>query len=245
MDNIQKNIKDNLNRVEEKILRSLDKCGRTRNDVKVLVVSKAQPVEKIIAAYECGVRDFGENYPEETAEKMAQIPGENDIVWHMIGHLQSRKARIVAASFHMLHSLDAIRTAEKLEPLLAEYDRILPVLIEINTGGEESKSGLDYRSGAGEAEIEEFVETLRKFPHIEIKGLMTMPPLWEQPEKARPYFQELRLLMESLKKKFPELSWQELSMGTSGDFETAIEEGATMIRIGQAVLGERNYSNRQ
>lgn len=245
MNRIQENIRDNLSRVEEKILRALNKCDRQRSDVSLIVVSKAQPVEKIIAAYQCGIRNFGENYPEETAEKMAQIIGKNDIVWHMIGHLQSRKARIVAASFHVLHSLDAVRTAEKLEPLLAEIDKNLPVLIEINTGGEESKSGLDYRAGAGEAAIELFVDSMKNYPHLEIKGLMTMPPLWEQPEKARPYFQRLRLLMENLKEKFPSVSWQELSMGTSGDFETAIEEGATMIRIGQAVLGDRAYSNRQ
>jgi hypothetical protein len=241
---IQETIKTNLDLVEERIKRALDKSGRKRDEVKLIVVSKAQPVEKITVAYQCGVRCFGENYPEETAEKMSRIIGLNDIEWHMIGHLQSRKARIVAASFHVLHSLDAIRTAEKLEPLLKENDRTLPVLIEINTGGEESKSGLDYISGSDASAVEVFIESLEDFPHLEIIGLMTMPPLWENPEKTRPNFRRLRLLKDNLAKKFPSISWRELSMGTSGDFETAIEEGSTMIRVGQAVLGERNYSKK-
>ncbi len=239
---IQETIKKNLELVEERINRALDKSGRKRDEVKLIVVSKAQPVEKITAAYRCGIRLFGENYPEETAGKMSHLTGMNDIEWHMIGHLQSRKAKIVAASFHVLHSLDAIRTAEKLEPLLKENDRTLPVLIEIDTGGEESKSGLDYISGSDASTVEVFIESMGGFPHLEIIGLMTMPPLWENPEKTRPYFRRLRLLLEKLAKKFPSISWQELSMGTSGDFETAIEEGSTMIRLGQAVLGERDYS---
>ncbi|MHC1784820.1 MAG: YggS family pyridoxal phosphate-dependent enzyme [Anaerolineaceae bacterium] len=239
---IQETIQHNLDQVEEKILGALAKKGRKREEIKLIVVSKAQPLEKMLAAYDCGVRLFGENYPEETAGKIENFANLKDIEWHMIGHLQSRKARIVAASFHMLHSLDGLHTAEKLENLLAEKDRILPVLIEINTGGEESKSGLDYHEGIESPAIYEFVAQLKYFKHLAVHGLMTMPPLWNDPERSRPYFKNLRLLREDLAKEFPDMDWQELSMGTSGDFETAIEEGSTMIRIGHAILGERSYN---
>jgi pyridoxal phosphate enzyme (YggS family) len=238
----QETIQHNLDQVEKRISQALANNGRKREDLKLIVVSKAQPVEKMLAAYECGVRFFGENYPEETAGKMDHFTGLKDIEWHMIGHLQSRKAKIVVDSFHMLHSLDSLHTAEKLENLLAQKDRTLPVLIEINTGGEESKSGLDFHEGTELSDIHEFVAQMRNFKHLMVKGLMTMPPLWDDAKRSRPYFKNLRLLRENLEKKFPDMNWQELSMGTSGDFEIAIEEGSTMIRIGHAILGERSYN---
>lgn len=242
---VQENILQNLKQIEERIARAAERSGRQRADVKLIVVSKAQPAEKIKAAYLAGARYFGENYPEETAGKIGYFSDNFDIEWHMIGHLQSRKAKIVAESFHMLQSLDSLHTAEKLNRILAESSRTLPCLIEINIGGEESKGGLNYSKDEQIDAIREFIKGMKPFECLSIEGLMTMPPLWEEPDKSRPYFSRLRNLKDVLEKDFPEISWRELSMGTSGDFETAIEEGSTMVRIGSAILGERVYPKKQ
>jgi pyridoxal phosphate enzyme (YggS family) len=238
---IQDTIKQNLEKVEEKIAQAVGKSGRRRGDVRLIVVSKGQSVEKMEAAYQCGARYFGENYPEETAQKIPLLTGFTDVEWHMIGHLQSRKAKLVVDAFHMLHSLDSLHTAEKLERLLAEKGRVLPVLIEVNTGGEESKSGLTFTEIEKTGVLYPFIEALQAFPHLVVHGLMTMPPLWEDPEKTRPYFARLRMLRDDLAGRYPGLNWKELSMGTSADYEAAISEGSTMVRVGSAILGERVY----
>lgn len=234
-------IKRNFEIVEEKIFRALDKCGRKRTDLKLIVVSKGQAIEKMMAAYKYGARFFGENYPEETVKKIAELSDWADIEWHMIGHLQSRKAKIVTDSFSMLHSLDSLHTAEKLERLLTENGRVLPVLIELNISGETSKNGILYSENGEPTALYDFIEKIMEYKHLRIDGLMTMPPLLEEPNEIRPYFCRLKIILESLKKRFPSNQWNDLSMGTSLDFEVAIEEGSTMIRVGSALLGERNY----
>jgi PLP dependent protein len=238
---IEKTIKRNFEIVEEQIFRALNQCGRKRTDLKLIVVSKGQSTEKMMVAYKCGAKFFGENYPEETLAKMPDFSDCTGIEWHMIGHLQSRKARIVTDAFTMLHSLDSIHTAEKLERLLGESGRTLPVLIELNIAGETSKSGFLFSEDDQPTALFDFVEKILEFKHLRVEGLMTMPPLAENSTEIRPYFRRLRLILESLKKQFPSNQWVDLSMGTSSDFEVAIEEGSTMIRVGSALLGERNY----
>lgn len=232
-------IRANLERITEEIYRAAVKAGRSPSEVRLLVVSKAQPVEKIAAAYQAGARLFGENYPEETLAKIelgAELPG---IEWHMIGHLQSRKAKIIAQHFSMLHSLDSFGLAEKLERLLAEQEKVLPVLLEVNVSGEESKFGLPAWHEDRWSELLPEIERVRALPHLNLCGLMTMPPLFDDPVGVRPFFQRAHRLLDWLAEQIPDGCWKELSMGTSGDFPVAVEEGATYVRIGTAIMGPR------
>ncbi len=232
---VAENIRHNLEYVQERIARAAMRAGRSAAEVKLVVVSKAQPLAVVQAAFDVGVRLFGENYPEESLPKIEALAGRG-ASWHMIGHLQSRKVRIVCQSFDMLHSLDRVSLALKLEQVLAQNGRVLPCLLELNVGEEESKFGFDVR------EKEDFLNSVAQIvalPHIELRGLMTMPPLMEDPEMVRPYFARLREWQTVLRREFPMACWDELSMGTSADFEQAIAEGATYVRIGQAILGPR------
>lgn len=203
-----------------------------------MVVSKAQPVEVIQGAIEAGIREFGENYPEEAAPKINQIQNRT-IRWHMIGHLQSRKAKIVAEHFHWFHALDSLRLAEKLNRELSQRNRTMPVLLEFNVGGEESKAGWPAADETNWPRLAEEIAPVLQIPCLEIRGLMTMPPLELEVEKARVYFAKLRKLRDFLVERLAPLHLPELSMGTSIDFEAAVEEGATIVRIGQAILGPR------
>jgi len=232
-------IRANLERVREEIELAARGAERPADAVRLIVVTKAQPLEKIVAAYEAGARQFGENYPEETLHKIESSRHLAGIEWHMIGHLQSRKAKIVAQHFHMLHSLDSLSLAQKLERLLAEAGRVLPVLIEVNVGGEETKSGYAaWDEAHWEAMLPE-IEAILALEHLQVRGLMTMPPYLEDADQVRPYFQRTRALRDFLKERFPLANWDELSMGTSVDFRVAIEEGATYVRVGTAIVGPR------
>ena len=243
MDELSGIIGQRLDQINQKILKAAISSGRSPNDITLLVVSKSQPVEVIEAAISAGVRRFGENYPEETLSKIMELLSRAGIEWHMIGHLQSRKARIVAEHFQMLHSLDSFQLAEKLERLLAESGKKLPVLLEFNVGGEVSKYGWPaWDENKWEALPPELSRIL-VFEHLQVTGLMTMPPLSENNEEARPYFKKLRMLKDYLSATFPATKFTELSMGTSADFEIAIQEGATMIRVGRAILGDRPAKN--
>ena len=193
------------------------------------------------AACQAGILCLGENYPEETAQKIGQLGPGTGIEWHMIGHLQSRKTALVAEHFHWFHALDRVSVAAKLENDLQERQKTLPVLLEMNTGGESSKNGWNaWREEEWDALLPE-IEALQAFPHLEIRGLMSMPPLATEPEQSRQYFARLNRLRDFLASRLPQLRWEELSMGTSADYPVAIEEGATLIRVGQAILGPRNY----
>jgi PLP dependent protein len=211
-------------------------------DIKLVAVSKAQPVEKIRAAIESGLTVFGENYPEESELKILTLQNEfSKIEWHMIGHLQSRKADLVCRYFAMLHSLDNLHLAEKLNRILATYKKRLSVLLEVNISGESSKSGwMAANIQQWEMLFPDF-EKILTFDHLEVRGLMIMPPLEEEGEKSRPYFTKLRQLQDFLRKNLAASKWDELSMGTSFDYEIAIEEGATLIRVGEAIFGKRTY----
>ncbi len=231
-------IRENYTHVLERIAAAAQRVHRAPETVRLVVVTKGQPVEKAQAAVLAGARDLGENYPEEGVTKMAVIT-QPDVRWHMIGHVQRRKARLVISHYDMLHSLDRLALAQRLETLAAEARRVLPVLLEFNVGGEESKFGWPAWDEAQWEALLPDVEAVVAFPHLEVRGVMTVPPPVVQPEAARPYFRRLRALRDFLARRFPQASWDELSMGMSADFEVAVEEGATIVRVGTAILGPR------
>ncbi len=213
-------------------------AGRDPAEIKLVVVTKGQPVEVIKAAIEAGIQRLGENYPEEALEKMKKING-SELEWHMIGHLQSRKVKIVSEHFDWMHSLDSLRLAEKLNRSLELSGRRLPVLLEMNVGGEGSKYGWPAHEPQKWHQLVKEVEAVQALPFLRVRGLMAMPPLGHEPEQSRVYFRRLAELKNYLNQAIPGLELRELSMGTSFDFEQAILEGATFIRVGEAILGPR------
>jgi len=215
-------------------------AGRKPEDVRLVVVSKSQPLEVIQAAIVAGITIFGENYAAEALLKIAALK-ETKVEWHMIGHVQSRKAEMIAANFTMLHSLDSLKLADRLDRSCGELNRTLPVLLEFNISGEESKSGFPAWVEKRWPDLEPEIEQILVFSHLRVTGLMTMPPFFDDPEQTRPYFQRLRRLQDFLVTHCPKAHWQELSMGTSLDFVAAVQEGATYVRVGQAILGPRTY----
>ena len=213
--------------------------GRDPGAVRLVVVTKSQPLAVVQAAIAAGINILGENYAEEAVAKISALKGKSEVEWHMIGHVQSRKADLVAGHFTMLHSLDSLKLAARLERFCATEGKSLPALLEFNVGGEESKYGWPAWNQARWPDLLPEVEKLLQFPHLSVRGLMTMPPYFEQAERSRPYFQRLRRLRDYLAAQFPKGDWRELSMGTSADFEAAVQEGATYVRVGQAILGPR------
>jgi pyridoxal phosphate enzyme (YggS family) len=206
-------------------------------------VTKTQPVEVVQAAMEAGVRILGENYPEEGVTKMQFLAQQSGVEWHMIGHVQSRKARLVADHFALLHSLDSLKLAQRLDRFAAEAGRVLPVLLEFNVGGEESKSGWNASDESGWNTVLPEIADLLNLPNLRVQGLMTMPPLGIDPEDSRRFFLQLRQLRDYLAMQFPNADWHELSMGTSADYIVAVEEGATLVRVGTAIVGARKYKH--
>ncbi|MFH1524300.1 MAG: YggS family pyridoxal phosphate-dependent enzyme [Chloroflexota bacterium] len=231
-------IRERYQHVLAQIAETASGSGRDPGSVRVVVVSKLQPLEVIRAAIAAGVTILGENYSEEAVEKIAALK-ETGVEWHMIGHVQSRKANLVAAHFSMLHSLDSLKLAGRLDRFCGELKRKLPVLLEFNVGGEESKSGFPAWDEPHWPESLTEIEKILALSHLNVCGLMTMPPFFSDPERTRPYFQKLRRLQEYLRKHFSQADWSELSMGTSVDFLAAVQEGATFVRIGTAILGPR------
>jgi pyridoxal phosphate enzyme (YggS family) len=239
MEDLVRRITENIAAVQARIATAARQAGRSSADVRLVVVTKAQPVEVVEAALQAGACIVGENYPEETLPKIVALKSKYAAEWHMIGHLQSRKAPIVAEHFDMLQSLDRFDLAEKLQARAAGFGRRLPVLLEFNTGGEESKSGWDAVDETRWPDLLEDVRRIAAMPNLELRGLMTMPPLFETPEDARPFFVRLRQLRDYFQAEIADADWRELSMGTSADFEIAVQEGATLVRIGTAILGQR------
>lgn len=233
------NIRERMESVLERIERAAQSAGRTGSEVRLVVVTKGQPVEVIRAAVEAGARTLGENYPEETIPKMNALGSAAGLSWHMIGHLQSRKSGLVAERFDLLQSLDSLRLAARLNQQLDVLNRVLPVMLEFNVSGEESKYGWPAWDEADWDRLLPDVEAILSLPRLAVCGLMTMPPLCQDPQKARPYFKRLRLLREFLSARFSDKYFHDLSMGTSIDFEAAVQEGATLVRIGEAILGPR------
>ena len=232
-------IKNNLEIVKDKLIKAAIKSGRDPDNVRLIVVTKAQPFEVVEAAIKAGATLLGENYAEEGLDKILAFENESKVEWHMIGHVQSRKAELVANNFNLLHSLDSVKLAKRLNRALDESGKELHVLLEFNVSGEESKFGWQ---ASDEKTWQQFLPTVKQIldlAHLRVRGLMTMPPYFEDPGLTRPYYSKLRRLRDYLADQFPETNWNELSMGTSIDFEIAVEEGSTFIRVGQAILGKR------
>ncbi|MGA2504306.1 MAG: YggS family pyridoxal phosphate-dependent enzyme [Anaerolineales bacterium] len=223
-----------LNRIAEATTRS----GREVGKVRLVVVTKSQPLEVVQAAVTAGAIILGENYAEEALTKIAAIRN-SQVEWHMIGHVQSRKADLIPGNFSLLHSLDSLKLAGRLNRVCVETNRKLPVLLEVNVSREESKFGFPGWDEGRWLELVSMSKQIIEFPGLLLRGLMTMPPFFTEPAEVRPYFQRLRRLEGYLKEHVPQVDWSELSMGTSGDFEIAVEEGATIVRVGQAILGPR------
>jgi hypothetical protein len=231
---IRARYQDTLDRITEAAARS----GRRPEAVHLVVVSKSQPLEVIRAAIAAGITIFGENYAEEALGKIAALK-ETEVEWHMIGHVQSRKAELIAANFTMLHSLDSTKLAGRLDRHCCELNRTLPVLVEFNVSGEESKFGFPAWEEKRWSDLNPDIEKILALSHLRVTGLMTMPPFFKDPEQTRPYFQRLRRLQNYLANQYPQSQWHDLSMGTSLDYIAAVQEGATFVRVGQAILGPR------
>jgi PLP dependent protein len=229
-------IASNLFAIHERIALAARRAGRSPNDVALMAVTKTFPAETIVEAYQAGQRLFGENRVQEFAEKGGGLANLRDAEFHMIGHLQSNKAAKAPEIFHAIDSLDSAKLAERLNASAQKLGKTLDVLIEINVGGEEAKSGIAPDS----PELESILSAASEWPHLRFRGLMTVPPFTEDPETARPYFRQLRELRDRLAARgLPSVSLDVLSMGMSHDFEVAIEEGSTCVRLGTAIFGTR------
>jgi PLP dependent protein len=234
----------NLQRLEARISAACARAGRARSQVTLVAVSKTRSITEVMAAYRCGVRHFGENRVEEAEVKVPALRAESatdPIIWHMIGHLQSRKARQGAELCDVIHSVDSLHLALRLDRFAADLGKRLPVLLEVNVSGEESKFGFLAKGPDACAHFVRTVANLATLEHLEVRGLMTMAPVVAQPEQARPVFQALRQLGDVLREQAPFSAWDALSMGMTDDFEVAIEEGATLVRIGRAIFGPSTY----
>lgn len=225
-------IKENLEEVREKIRQACQRSGRREEDVTLISVSKTKPVEMLREAYEAGSRDFGENRVQEIMEKYGQMP--EDVRWHMIGHLQKNKVRQVIDKAVLIHSVDTVELAEQIEKDAAKRDLTVDILLEVNVAEEESKFG--FRT----EEVEAAVMKIKEFPHVHIKGLMTIAPFVSNSEDNREVFKKLyQLYVDIRSKNIDNVNMRVLSMGMTGDYEVAVEEGATMIRVGTGIFGAR------
>jgi pyridoxal phosphate enzyme (YggS family) len=243
MPDLVSTIRENYQFTLDQIATAALKSGRQPNKIRLVVVTKSQPIEVAQAAIEAGVRILGENYPEEGVMKIQSLAGQSGVEWHMIGHVQSRKARLVADHFALLHSLDSLKLAQRLDRFAAEGNRVLPVLLEFNVGGEASKSGWGASDESQWSALLPDLSALLDLPSLRVQGLMTMPPLETDPEDARRFFLRLRSLRDYLASQLPRADWHELSMGTSADYTVAVEEGATLVRVGTAIVGARKYKH--
>lgn len=226
---------DNLQIVEEHIQNACRRAGRSRDEVTLIAVSKTKPVSMLEEIYQEGIRHFGENKVQELTEKYEVMP--KDMKWHMIGHLQRNKVKYIVDKVTLIHSVDSVRLAETISREAVKKDVIANILIEVNVAEEESKFGLKTE------EVATMVETIAKLPNIRVQGLMTIAPFVENPESNRTIFKDLHKLSVDIKaKNIDNVNMNVLSMGMTNDYEVAIEEGATMVRVGTGIFGERNYN---
>lgn len=226
---------EQLSKVEECIRLACERSNRSRDEVTLIAVSKTKPNEMLQEAYECGIREFGENKVQELCAKMESLP--NDIRWHMIGHLQTNKVKYIVGRTALIHSVDSLHLAEEIERLAARQDVIADILIEVNAAEEESKFGVRIE------ETSSLVRQIALLPHLRIRGLMTIAPYVEDPEENRLYFRKIKQLSVDIAlQNIDNVSMDVLSMGMTGDYMVAIEEGATMVRVGTGIFGERNYN---
>ena len=228
-------LKENLAQVEKNIELACKKAGRDRSEVTLIAVSKTKPVEMIQEIYDEGIRDFGENKVQELDQKMPVMP--EDIKWHMIGHLQRNKVKYIAGKVTLIHSVDTYRLAEEINIQAKKKNVIIPILIEVNIAQEESKFGTSKEDAIL------LVEEISKLENVRIKGLMAIAPNVSDPEENRLYFRGIKQLSVDIRNKnIDNVSMDILSMGMTGDYMVAIEEGATMVRVGTGIFGERNYN---
>ncbi|MDD2309309.1 MAG: YggS family pyridoxal phosphate-dependent enzyme [Desulfuromonadaceae bacterium] len=222
----------NLARINERIRAAAEAAGRDPASVRLVAVSKTRPAADVIAAFGAGQTLFGENYIQELVTKLAEV--HESVQWHVIGHLQSNKVKYIAGQVAMIHSVDRISLAQEIDRQWGRVGRSCDVLIQVNLSGETTKSGTTENATV------QLVRECALLPNLKVKGLMTMPPFFDDPEAARPYFAELRRLAEAIAaQQIAGVEMAELSMGMSGDFEAAIQEGATLVRVGTAIFGTR------
>ena len=227
-------LKENLKTVEEHVQEACKRAGRSREEVTLIAVSKTKPLEMLQEIYGEGVRDFGENKVQELCDKMEQLP--SDIRWHMIGHLQRNKVKYIVGKVALIHSVDTYRLAEEINIQAKKRGIIVPILVEVNIAGEETKFGTTVEDAML------LVEEISKLENVRIRGLMTIAPFVENPEDNRLYFRKIKQLsVDITNKNIDNVSMEILSMGMTGDYEVAIEEGATMVRVGTGIFGARNY----
>lgn len=230
-------ISENIREVRNKIVKACERSGRDTSQVSLIAVSKTKPLEMLREAYEAGERDFGENKVQEIMDKYPAMP--SDVRWHMIGHLQRNKVKYIVDKVYMIHSVDSYRLAEEISKEAVKKQVTVKILIEVNIAQEESKFGLDL------AETIELVRSIAVLPGIEICGLMTVAPYTLNPEENRKYFQTMRQLSVDIdKENIDNVNMSLLSMGMTGDYEVAIEEGATYVRVGTGIFGERDYTKK-
>ena len=227
-------LKSNIKKVTGRISDAAKRAGRNPEEITLVAVSKRVEAERVLEAVNCGLSTFGENYAQELRDKRRLIEesSESPVSWHFIGRLQKNKVKYVVGNVGLIHSLDSLSVAREIDKKAERLGTSAKVLIEVDTSGEETKGGIRTDM------LESFLEDLSTLKSIEVKGLMTMPPYFDDPEEARPYFKRLREIRDGLKSEYPGLS--ELSMGMSGDFEVAIEEGTTIVRIGTSIFGPRD-----
>lgn len=229
-------IAERIAEVKRRIANAAERTGRNADDVCLVAVSKTKPIEAIVEAHRAGQRDFGENRLEELWEKvaLARRHGLEDIRWHMIGSIQSRKTPLTIGPFVLVHSVDRVKIANRMNRDAAEADKTMDILLEVNVSGEESKHGFSPAS------IVQDIGAIVELPRINIQGLMTMAPIADDPEEVRPIFRTLRELYNELAAEFPQADWRHISMGMTQDYEVAVEEGATIVRVGSAIFGARH-----
>lgn len=227
-------IAENLQQVRNNIVRACQAVGRDPKEVTLVAVSKTKPVELLKEAYDADARVFGENKVQEIMDKYDKLP--DDIQWHMIGHLQRNKVKYIVDKVAMIHSVDSVRLAETIEQEAAKHNVRVPILIEVNVAEEESKFGVKTE------EVLPLIRQISEFPHLEVKGLMTIAPYVENPEENREIFRQLKKLsVDIAAKNINNITMSVLSMGMTGDYEVAVQEGATMVRVGTGIFGEREY----
>ncbi|MBR3608242.1 MAG: YggS family pyridoxal phosphate-dependent enzyme [Lachnospiraceae bacterium] len=225
----------NLEEVKNKISITAQNAGKSEKEITLIAVSKTKPVSMLQEVYDLGVRDFGENKVQEIMEKYALLP--SDIRWHMIGHLQRNKVKYIIDKVSLIHSVDSLRLAEEIDKEAKKHQLIMPILIQVNIAEEESKFGLSS------LEILEEIKKISRLSHIRVKGLMTVAPFVENGEDNRKYFKLIKQLsVDIMNENIDNVCMDIISMGMTGDYQTAIEEGSTMVRVGTAIFGERNYA---
>lgn len=227
-------MRDRLEQVKARIIKAADGCNRSVDSIKLIAVSKTKPAEVVREAIDAGVTDLGENYIQEARQKVNTLATAS-VNWHFIGHLQSNKAKYAVRLFDLIHSVDSLKLAKEINKHAHKNDKIQSILVQVNVAREDSKSGVYVEDTVA------LLKDIGQLANVSVKGLMTMPPYFNAPEKVRPFFAALRELRDRIRSEnIPNIAMGELSMGMTGDFEAAIEEGATLVRIGTAIFGERH-----